>query len=58
MKIWRRATTASGWVMEAPGPIPQVSDSFTADGLEVSVVAVDTTHPEEILVRPVEIVEE
>lgn len=48
------ATTVSGWVMETMGCIPQVGDSFTADGLEVSVVAVDAA-PEEILVRPMDI---
>ena len=47
------ATTVSGWVMEAMGCIPAVGDTFTADGLEVTVTQVDKTHPEEIRVRPI-----
>ncbi len=47
------ATTVSGWVMEAMGCIPSVGDTFTADGLAVEVTRVETTRPEEILVRPI-----
>ena len=47
------ASTVSGWVMEALGCIPAVGDTFTADGLQVQVLRVDKTHPEEILVTPV-----
>ncbi len=45
------ATTVSGWVMEALGRIPKLGDTFTADGLEVTVTQVGKTHPEEIRVR-------
>lgn len=47
------AATVSGWVMEALGSIPAVGDSFTADGLEVTVLTVDANHPEEIAVKPI-----
>ncbi len=47
------AATVSGWVMEALGRIPAQGDTFTADGLQVTVTQVEKTHPEEILVTPV-----
>ncbi len=46
------AATVSGWVMEALGRIPAQGDTFTADGLQVTVTQVEKTHPEEILVAP------
>ncbi|MBQ5841439.1 MAG: HlyC/CorC family transporter [Clostridia bacterium] len=48
------STTVSGWVMEALERIPAVGDSFTADGLQATVRQVDKSHPEEILLRPIE----
>ena len=42
------ATTVSGWVMEATGCIPAVGDTFTADGLSVEVLQVETTRPDQI----------
>ncbi len=48
------STTVSGWVMEALERIPVVGDTFTADGLQVTVRQVDKSHPEEILLQPVE----
>ena len=45
------ATTVSGWVMEAMGCIPAVGDTFTADGLSVEVLAVETTRPDQVRVR-------
>ena len=44
------ATTVSGWVMEATGCIPAVGDTFTADGLSVEVIQVETTRPDQIRV--------
>lgn len=35
------ANTVSGWVLEQIGRIPEAGDSFTADGLEVTVTKVD-----------------
>lgn len=46
------ASTVSGWVMDALGRIPQVGDTFCADGLQVQVTRMDGNHPEEILVHP------
>ncbi len=48
------ATTVSGWVMEATGCIPAVGDTFTADGLSVEVLQVETTRPDQIHVWKVE----
>ncbi len=45
------ASTVSGWVMDALGCIPQVGDTFCADGLQVQVTRMDGNHPEEILVH-------
>lgn len=47
------ATTVSGWVTEVLERIPVAGDSFTADGLQVTVLKADTARPEEILVVPV-----
>ncbi|MBR3778859.1 MAG: HlyC/CorC family transporter [Clostridia bacterium] len=44
------ATTVSGWVMEAMGCIPNVGDTFTADGLSVEVTRVEKTRPDQIRV--------
>ena len=52
------ATTVSGWVMEATGRIPAVGDTFTADGLSVEVLQVETTRPDQIRVWKVEETEE
>ncbi len=46
------AATVSGWVMQAMGCIPAEGDTFTTDGLQVEVLRVDKTHPEEIRVTP------
>ncbi len=48
------AATVSGWVMEALECIPSEGDTFTADGLQGTVVKADAAHPEEVLLRPVE----
>ena len=47
------ATTVSGWVMEQLGRVPQVGDSFTAEGLEVNVTRMDHHRLLEIRVVPV-----
>ena len=52
------ATTVSGWVMEATGRIPAVGDTFTADGLSVEVLQVETTRPDQIRVWKAEETEE
>ena len=44
------ATTVSGWVMEAMGCIPNVGDTFSADGLSVEVTRVEKTRPDQIRV--------
>lgn len=49
------SSTVSGWVMEALERIPVEGDTFTADGLQVTVVRVDKNHPETILVSPADI---
>ncbi len=52
------STTVGGWVMEILGHIPEAGEKFTADGLAVTVIEAANTHPEEILVIPVEPTEE
>ena len=47
------ASTVSGWVLEQIDRIPQVGDRFTAEGLAVTVIAVDNRRVMEIRVRPV-----
>ena len=47
------ASTVSGWVLEQIDRIPQVGDRFTAEGLDVTVIAVDNRRVMEIRVRPV-----
>lgn len=44
------ANTVSGWVMEQVGRIPEESDRFTADGLDVTVTKVDHRRVMEIKV--------
>ena len=44
-------TTVSGWVMECLGRIPKEGDSFTADGLAVTVTKTDARRVLEIVVR-------
>jgi CBS domain containing-hemolysin-like protein len=48
------STTVGGWVMEVLGHIPEAGEKFTADGLAVTVIEAENTHPEEILVTPIE----
>ena len=48
------AATVSGWVMEQVGRVPEEGDSFTAEGLEVTVTQVEHRRALEIQVRVVE----
>ncbi len=48
------STTVSGWVMEVLGHIPEAGETFTADGLAVTVIEAENNHPVEILVTPIE----
>ena len=47
------ASTVSGWVLEQIDRIPKAGDHFTAEGLDVSVTAVDNRRVMEICVKPV-----
>ena len=47
------ASTVSGWVLEQNGRIPKQGDHFIAEGLEVTVTAVDNRRVMEINVKPV-----
>lgn len=46
------SSTVSGWVMESLERIPAEGDTFTADGLQVTVVRMDKNHPETVVVSP------
>ena len=46
------ASTVSGWVLEQIDRIPRVGDQFTAEGLDVTVTAVDNRRVMEIRVKP------
>ena len=48
------AATVSGWVLEQVGRVPEEGDSFTAEGLEVTVTQVEHRRALEIQVRVVE----
>ncbi len=48
------SATVGGWVMEILGHIPEAGETFTADGLAVTVIEAENNHPEEILVTPIE----
>lgn len=52
------ATTVSGWVLEQIDRIPKVGDSFSAEGLDVVVTAVDHRRVIEIQVRVAEVEED
>ena len=47
------ASTVSGWVLEQIDRIPKQGDHFIAEGLEVTVTAVDNRRVMEINVKPV-----
>ena len=47
------ASTVSGWVLEQIDRIPKQGDHFIAEGLEVTVTAVDNRRVMEITVKPV-----
>ena len=46
------AATVSGWVLEQTGRLPKEGDTFSAEGLEVTVTKVAQRRVMEILVRP------
>lgn len=46
------ASTVSGWVLEQIDRIPKQGDHFIAEGLEVTVTAVDNRRVMEINVKP------
>ncbi|MGI6029365.1 MAG: HlyC/CorC family transporter [Candidatus Heteroscillospira sp.] len=48
------ASTVSGWVMENLGRVPQLGDSFTADGLAVTVTRTDRQRLLEIEIKVLE----
>jgi len=48
------AATVSGWVLEQVGRVPQVGDSFRAEGLDVTVTRVENRRVLEIQVRQLE----
>ena len=52
------ATTVSGWVLEQIDRIPKIGDSFSAEGLDVVVTAVDHRRVIEIQVRVAEVEED
>ena len=48
------AATVSGWVMEQVGRVPEVGDTFTAEGLDVTVTRVEHRRVLEIRARTME----
>ena len=49
----RESATVGGWVMEILEHIPEVGETFTADGLAITVIDAENNHPVEILVTPI-----